>query len=529
MNAGEIIVQACDTNSSRAAFVSGRNLITYSQLRTRIDTLCGGLARARITTGDTIAFAGVPSLDALALLIAATCEGINFATLDVSETRDTVHARLAASGATVLIVDSAVAVLAYAQDHPPLPLLLNTLTRTCPPQVTMPDGIRTLRLNRTLNGVRLPRFLTGPTLTDQPRHGLPVAPANRVQCASWVGIPTSGTTNNPRIVYHTPETLAGIMKTQTALLQLSPGDRVAASQIFMMLPVLASGATFHHLPANPARAARTITRTNPRIVYAPVWALSALLAELDAGTQPLAGTITMTGSAPVPIALLARARALGADEAHGVYACTEATPIAHVEHDELASAISPVPGAHLWGHLAPEVNARMVDGRLQVSGPNVAHGYSPVEPFSDGGWADTGDIVLLDDQRVWGLGRAKRMLLRFGHNIYPELLETALAQNLDAELEAVRLISSGNDPMRGDEVTLLVEPKAHASTDRLLRLLARELAHAGESIPDHVVITTLARSRNGKPLPQPSEVQHHVCASHGLPPCFHSYTGGSFG
>lgn len=75
-------------------------------------------------------------------------------------------------------------------------------------------------------------------------------------------------------------------------------------------------------------------------------------------------------------------------------------------------------------------------GVVLAKGPNIFKGYlDPVEDkkaWVEDGWLDTGDIGLLDKDGYLTLtGRAKDLIIRGGHNIDPQIIETPLAEHPD--------------------------------------------------------------------------------------------------
>lgn len=118
-----------------------------------------------------------------------------------------------------------------------------------------------------------------------------------------------------------------------------------------------------------------------------------------------------------------------------VYGLTETTAI--VTMDGPGDA---VPGT--VGRPLPGVELRLVDGELEVRGPNVFGGYwgrpdATADAVRDG-WLRTGDRCELPDGRLRVVGRDKDVLvLASGHNVPPEPLEARLAEVPGIELAVV--------------------------------------------------------------------------------------------
>jgi malonyl-CoA/methylmalonyl-CoA synthetase len=84
------------------------------------------------------------------------------------------------------------------------------------------------------------------------------------------------------------------------------------------------------------------------------------------------------------------------------------------------------------GYPLPGVEARIVDGVLQIRGPNLFQGYwrqpeKTAEEMRPGGWFVTGDMAAMaGDGRVSIVGRAKDLIIAGGLNIYPREIELAI-------------------------------------------------------------------------------------------------------
>lgn len=80
----------------------------------------------------------------------------------------------------------------------------------------------------------------------------------------------------------------------------------------------------------------------------------------------------------------------------------------------------------------PGVELRLVDGVLEVRGPNVFQGYwrmqeKTAEELREDGWFITGDVGAIDaDGYVTIVGRAKDVVITGGFNVYPREVEMAL-------------------------------------------------------------------------------------------------------
>lgn len=100
-------------------------------------------------------------------------------------------------------------------------------------------------------------------------------------------------------------------------------------------------------------------------------------------------------------------------------------------------------------------------GVLWFRGPHAPAGYYRDEPltmevFDRNGWTTTGDIVKLDRECLWILGRQKDMIIRGGQNIYPAEIEGLL--NEHPAVGAVAVVGMP-DPEFGERAVAYVSPK----------------------------------------------------------------------
>lgn len=100
-------------------------------------------------------------------------------------------------------------------------------------------------------------------------------------------------------------------------------------------------------------------------------------------------------------------------------------------------------------------------GILYLRGPHSPAGYwrdpeSTRDVFDDDNWTTTGDIVKLEDGRIWIMGRQKDMIIRGGQNIYPAEIEGLL--NEHPKIASVAVVGMP-DPEYGERACAYVVPK----------------------------------------------------------------------
>lgn len=343
-------------------------------------------------------------------------------------------------------------------------------------------------------------------MRDEPTH---FEPAQRVhqslpEDAEALLVHTSGTTRAPRIVVHTRRSLAAILDAVARGLALTEADVVYARDLHMLLPALAAGALAVVPSAgsgHPRQILRTLHRwrvTQAFLVTRDCRALAEQV-ERDAGALPTSLKQLMIGAAPVRSAFLSRLqRVLPSDcVAWCVYGATEALPIARVS---LAEKLAWQGDGDLVGAPIPGVIVRIrEDGQLAVSGERCCRGYLGEPEQAE---IATGDIATMEDGRIVLLGRAKDMIIRGEHNIYPELYEPAVERI--AGVRRAAMVGDFDSRLADERVLLVVEPEPDASEPELRRRIATTLASREGRIdaaaqPDEIIFRRLPESgRSGK-------------------------------
>ncbi|MCY1023718.1 o-succinylbenzoate--CoA ligase [Pyxidicoccus sp. MSG2] len=169
---------------------------------------------------------------------------------------------------------------------------------------------------------------------------------------------------------------------------------------------------------------------------------------LDArGDRPVPPTfrLALIGGGPVPVPLLARARAAGllALQTYGLTeACSQVTTERPSEADG-RTAGPPLPGMHvriIGEDGTPQGSG--VEGDIEVRGPTVMAGYwkrpDATRDVLRDGWLRTKDVGVLDAHgRLTVLSRRTDLIVRGGENLYPAEIEAVLANHPAVQEAAV--------------------------------------------------------------------------------------------
>ena len=438
-----------------AAFVSVRRTShTRGDLAARALAVAGHLHSSGLQEGDTVALAVRPGPAALAVVLACVRLRLRVALVDPAVPPDLLTARLRAADAKVVVTDPLVrAAAGWAA-----PLAHRAGLRLAPLDAIAPVLV--------LPG-RLPPGSSPDRSSDDPAEALVIF--------------TSGTTGAPRAVVHTTASVSAGLAAVTGLTDVVPGVPVVGSTFFAMAPALLSGA-----PVATRVRRRTIEALAPQLIYLTPPQARDLL---DSDTR-FSGRV-FAGSAPVSARLLERLREAGASQAWGVYAMTEAFPVAAVEartkgaHDE---------SGDLVGDLVPGMTARTdAAGQVVVGGAGTAARYLGGPALDE---VPTGDRGTVAGRTVVLHGRLKDMVLRGAENIYPGLHEPSLL--VPGVAQALLVGVPGDD--LDERLVLVVEPEPGVSEAVVRRLLRGPVAGLGAARPDRVVVAQIPTSgRSRKP------------------------------
>jgi long-chain acyl-CoA synthetase len=272
------------------------------------------------------------------------------------------------------------------------------------------------------------------------------------------------------------------------------------------LRVLAFGGSVRVQPPifTPAELLDSLRSTRATLVCLVPSMLRACLK--IAGATPLALPdlrAVISGGAVITPAERAAAVELVCRNGFETYGAAAAGPITYASFDELLAH----PGS--VGRLQPWLEGRVVDesgtvlpaaaeGLLQVRGPTVASALVAADghltPLTDG-WYAPGDIARIDAAGyLYIAGRATDVINRDGFNVYPEVVEQALAAH-----PAVREVAVVGGP-GGDQGERVVALVLAASAVTVTELQAHARARLSpRSLPDEIVLVEdLPRTASGK-------------------------------
>jgi len=147
----------------------------------------------------------------------------------------------------------------------------------------------------------------------------------------------------------------------------------------------------------------------------------------------------------------------------------------------------------------PGVSARIVDGEVQLRGPNVCAGYWRREEATkaafDDGWFKTGDMAERSEDGYYTLlGRKSDLIISGGFNIYPREMEDFLAEQEEVAEAAVVGVP---DHLRGEvPVAYIVARKPFVAAD--LEERCRKVFASFKIPRDFIAVESIPRTALGK-------------------------------
>jgi len=445
---------------------TGREM-TFSQLRTGIQTLAGGLAAGGFGPGSTLALMA-PNIPEYALIFhgAAYAGGI-VTTVNPTYTAGEIRHQLQDSGATMLFTISMF-----------LDVARQAIEGTDVAEVYTIDPVEGVPSMMDL--------MTSPPLTEQ----VPVTNDDVVVLPY-----SSGTTGRSKGVMLTHGNLtANIAQTEHVLL-LEEGDVALAVLPFfhiygmqvLMNGLLANGVTIITMPRFDLEQALTITQQRkvswffavPPIVLG--LAKHPMVDDFDLSSVK----VVFSGAAPLSAELGDECAArLGCAVVQG-FGMTELSPVSHA-----SPGFENKPGAS--GVTISNTECRIVDlegndcpvnsdGELWVRGPQVMKGYlnndeATAETIDADGWLHTGDVAHFDeDGFVYIVDRIKELIKYKGFQVPPAELEGLLLTHpliADAAVIGIPDDEAGELP----KAFVTVAPGASLTAEEVQEFVADQVA-----------------------------------------------------
>ncbi|MDO7883231.1 class I adenylate-forming enzyme family protein [Salinibacterium soli] len=423
----QAVLAACERTPDAPAMTFRRKTLRYGELRDRVLGVSSSLRTLGLEPGDRVLFSIRPGVEAVTLALAIIHAGGTVVFADPGAGEAMFRARSALAAPRWVAAES----LLYAASSGPLRRIARRRGIELPDYAAVVPDARHVYSGRWLPGVPRSSVSLRSLVDRRPGRASALASRQRPEMASAASssaliIFTSGTTDAPKAVVHSRESLGTGLDDFATAVGFVPGERVLTDQLMVGIPALIAGAHWELPPpgldpgATPEKYLDLLPRAD--VLFAVPAALDALLRMLDSHpdrTPELRALVL--GGAPVLRPLLERVRERFPRTAvRAVYGMTEILPVAVADGDEKLAFAGE---GDFVGRVVPSVAARIADGELVVSGAGLAQ-YLGRPPHGE---LRTGDLASLDGDRLVLAGRAKDMFIRGTTNVYPGLYEPVIA------------------------------------------------------------------------------------------------------
>lgn len=377
--------------------VPGAPPLSYGDIDDRSAALAGALRAAGLVGGDRVVAQVDKSPDAIALYLACLRSGVIFIPINTAYTDAEVHYFLDDAGAALLVCTPE-REPGLAAIGPRVETLGTDGSGTLPQLAVAADPVR--------------------TVTD--------ATADAVACILY----TSGTTGRSKGAMLTHRSLLVNGQALHQVWGFEPGD-----VLLHILPVfhvhglfvalhcaMLNGSEVIFCPQFDVDQVRSLLPSATVMMGVPTHYIR-LLAD-DAFSAEDCGGIRLFTSGSAPMTELVH-EAFTKRTGHRIverYGMTEAGIITSnpVDGDRIPGTV---------GFALPDMDLRVIDGRVQIRGPHLFSGYwqmpdKTAAAYTEDGWFITGDVgELADDGRLTLAGRAGDMIISGGYNVYPKEIE----------------------------------------------------------------------------------------------------------
>lgn len=412
------VLEACERTPDAPAMTFRGRTLSFRALRDDVLATSAALATRGLAPGDRVLFSVRPGIDAVTLALGIIHAGGTVVFADPGAGEALFRARSALAAPQWVAAES----LLYAVSSGPLRGIARRRGIELPDYGSVVPNARHVYTGRWLPGVprgaHSLRTLRRTRVPGDHRHG-------RTSSEALI-IFTSGTTDAPKGVVHSRESLGTGLDDFATAVGFVAGERVLTDQLMVGIPALIAGAHWELPPpgldpgATPEKYLDLLPRAD--VLFAVPAALDALLTLLDTHPErtPTLRAIVI-GGAPVLRPLLERVRSrFPGTIIRAIYGMTEILPVAVADGDEKLAFDGE---GDFVGRIVPSVTARIDDGELVVSGGGLAQ-YLGAETHSE---LRTGDLARLDGDRLVLAGRSKDMFIRGTTNVYPGLYEPVIA------------------------------------------------------------------------------------------------------
>ena len=496
----EIIDRSAAEWGDKPAFSFRRNIVSYGDLKERVDRCAAAFARAGIRRGDRVALLLPNTIYHPVAFFGVLRAGGTVVHLSPLDGRRVLEHKLADSGASLLVTTNigeiALRAAELLRDGLVTGMIVGDDAAFGPSPLTGPmptgDGIR---------GVD--EFVSG--------AGDAVLPAVGVDDLALLQY-TGGTTGLPKGAMLTHRNLSAAVSSYDAWFDALGLMRPGNDRVLLFLPLF-------HIYALSAVMLRALNNGLELILHTRFDPETALT-EIEAGATSFPGVPTMwiaiaatpgfekrdlsslrycaSGGAPMPVEIAKRIKSKTGHDILGGWGMTETSPVGTNippgRPDKVGTIGVPLPGLYM-DIVSLDDPTRILPigetGEIRIFGPNVTAGYlnRPEETaaaFADGGFL-TGDIGFMDADGFFTIvDRKKDMILCGGFNVYPQMIEQAIYEHPDVEEVLVIGVA---DAYRGEAPKAFVKLRVGAPALTLEALRAFLKPRLGpHELPAHLEI-----------------------------------------
>ena len=319
---------------------------------------------------------------------------------------------------------------------------------------------------------------------------------------------TSGTTGRPKGVLHSHRTLLYESWSIADRFDLdrpnvfmpSPLTHITGLLYGILLPILTKGQVVLQDRWNESVAVDLIESEGCTFCVGATPFLAGLVNEYGRRQQKSSLRSFVCGGADVPPSVIRDAQEVMATVAVRAYGLTELPTLTCGGPSDSMGQRSGDDGA-----LTGSSQARLVDvvdgvGDLEARGPEMFLGYldgsDNEQAFTTDGWFRTGDLAVIEGDRVRIVGRRKDIIVRGGENLSPLEIETLLR-----ELPGVSDIAVVGvpDPVLGERACAMIVSNGQPPTLTEIQAFLQAQDIARQKAPEHLLICDgLPRTASGK-------------------------------
>jgi cyclohexanecarboxylate-CoA ligase len=466
---------ARETPDAIAIAAPGHGQLTYAAALDRAERLAAALARLGVQRGDVVTVQLPSTPDFVVIYYAAARLGAALSTLHMPYGAGEAEPLLRHSRARAVFCSA-------ATDKTDPPAMFAALAER------LPNLAHVVAVGPSRLGVHAFEAL----IAGADRAALPpLPPAADAALMCY----TSGTSDAPKAVPHSAQSLLANPRQCLATFGLKSGDRVASAAplthafgLFVANAALMAGATFAPLPAfTPPALAALLEQDQPTHAFVAPAHVAALLKSglLDGRNLAKLRQVIVSGSYCAPELKRALEEKLAGGCVFELWGMTETFAVLLGDPREAAQL------RHDWiGRPTPGSEARIADlegkplpsgteGELQVRGCSVFAGYFDNDAanrslFTDDGWLCTGDLAVMNDSgHVRITGRIKDIINRGGVKLNPSDVEALIDQH-EAVLQCA--IVPTPDPVLGERACccIVLKPDRTLTLEELCAWLERQ-------------------------------------------------------